>query len=75
MFKEQLEKDVSRIFDYVNYKDVYTYNLLQTDSWITTKKMVGVSYTSGIETQTMTYTLDELIRYGKSPGILLKQRL
>ena len=33
--------------------------------------MVGVSYTSGIETQTMTYTLDELIRYGKSLGYYL----
>ena len=67
LFKEQLEKDVSRIFDYVNYKDVF-----ETDGQLDyNKKMVGVSYTSGIETQTMTYTLDELIRYGKSLGYYL----
>ncbi len=67
LFKEQLEKDINRIFDYVNYKDVF-----ETDGQLDyNKKMVGVSYTSGIETQTMTYTLDELIRYGKSLGYYL----
>ena len=67
LFQDQLEKDINRIFDYVNYKDVF-----ETDGQLDySKKMVGVSYTSGIETQSMTYTLDELIRYGKSLGYYL----
>lgn len=67
LFRAQLEKDISRIFDYVNYKDVF-----ETDGQLDySKKMVGVSYSSGIETQSMTYTLDELIRYGKSLGYYL----
>ncbi len=67
LFRAQLEKDISRIFDYVNYKDVF-----ETDGQLDySKKMVGVSYSSGIETQSLTYTLDELIRYGKSLGYYL----
>lgn len=67
LFREQLEKDINRIFDYVNYKDVF-----ETDGQLDySKKMVGVSYSSGIETQSLTYTLDELIRYGKSLGYYL----
>ena len=67
LFRAQLEKDINRIFDYVNYKDVF-----ETDGQLDyNKKMVGVSYTSGIESQSITYTLDELIRYGKSLGYYL----
>src|SRR5699024_4621419 len=67
LFRAQLEKDINRIFDYVNYKDVF-----ETDGQLDyNKKMVGVSYTSGIESHSSTYTLDELIRYGKSLGYYL----
>ena len=67
LFQEQLEKDIAKIFDYVNYKDVF-----ETDGQLDYgKKMVGVSYTYGAERQSITYTLDELIRYGKSCGYYL----
>ena len=39
LFKEQLEKDINRIFDYVNYKDVF-----ETDGQLDySKKMAGTS--------------------------------
>lgn len=63
-FKELLEADIEKIFQYVNYKDVF-----ETDGVIDySKNMVNVTLNSG---KTVDYTLDDLIRYAKSLGYYL----
>lgn len=63
-FKQLLEDDIEKIFQYVNYKDVF-----ETDGQIDyNKDMVSVTFNSG---KTVVYTLDDLIRYAKGMGYYL----
>ena len=63
-FKELLEEDIEKIFQYVNYKDVF-----ETDGEVDySKEMVSVTFNSG---KTVVYTLDDLMRYAKSMGYYL----
>ena len=63
-FKELLEDDIEKIFQYVNYKDVF-----ETDGEVDySKEMVSVTFNSG---KTVVYTLDALMRYAKGMGYYL----
>lgn len=63
-FKELLEDDIEKIFQYVNYKDVF-----ETDGKLDySKDMVSVTFNSG---KTTVYTLDDMVRYAKSHGYYL----
>lgn len=63
-FKELLEDDIEKIFEYVNYKDVFeTEGVLDMD-----KDMVSVTFNSG---KTTIYTLDDMVRRAKSLGYYL----
>lgn len=63
-FKELLEDDIEKIFQYVNYKDVF-----ETDGQVDYfKEMVSVTFNSG---KTVVYTLDDLMRYAKGMGYYL----
>ena len=61
---ELLEDDIEKIFQYVNYKDVF-----ETDGEVDySKEMVSVTFNSG---KTVVYTLDALMRYAKGMGYYL----
>ncbi|MEG0214860.1 MAG: sensor histidine kinase, partial [Hungatella sp.] len=63
-FKTLLEDDIDKIFQYVNYKDVF-----ETDGLIDySKEMVSVTSNSG---KTIIYTLNDLTRYAKNQGYYL----
>lgn len=63
-FKELLEDDIEKIFQYVNYKDVF-----ETDGQVDySKDMVSATFNSG---KTVVYTLDDLVRYARSMGYYL----
>lgn len=63
-FKELLEADIEKIFQYVNYKDVF-----ETDGELDyTKDMVSVTLNSG---KTVIYTLDDMVRHAKTAGYYL----
>lgn len=63
-FKELLEDDIEKIFQYVNYKDVF-----ETEGEVDySKEMVSVTFNSG---KTVVYTLDDLMRYAKGMGYYL----
>lgn len=65
-FKELLEDDIEKIFQYVNYKDVF-----ETDGQVDyTKDMVSVTFNTG---KTSIYTLEALMREAKSMGYYLDE--
>lgn len=65
-FKELLEDDIEKIFQYVNYKDVF-----ETDGQVDyTKDMVSVTFNTG---KTSVYTLEALMREAKSMGYYLDE--
>lgn len=64
MFSEQLRSDITNIFNYVNYKDLF-----ETDGEIDySKDILSVRYNNKRD---VTYTLDELVRYAKTRGFYL----
>lgn len=63
-FRELLEDDIKKIFQYVNYKGVF-----ETDGHLDYEKdMISVTSSSG---KTTIYTLDDMVRYAKSKGYYL----
>ncbi|WP_242984525.1 HAMP domain-containing sensor histidine kinase [Clostridium sp. chh4-2] len=66
MFSEQLRSDITNIFNYVNYKDLF-----ETNGEIDyTKDILSVRYNNKRD---VTYTLDELVRYAKARGFYLDE--
>lgn len=63
-FASQIQEDVSRIFNYVNYKDVFESNGEIDYS----KDILSVKFNGGKDA---TYNLDELMRIAKSRGYYL----
>lgn len=63
-FSEQLRSDITSIFNYVNYKDLF-----ETAGEIDySKDILSVRYNNKRD---VTYTLDELVRYAKTRGFYL----
>lgn len=63
-FRELLEDDIEKIFQYVNYKGVF-----ETEGRLDYEKdMISVTSSSG---KTTIYTLDDMVRYAKSKGYYL----
>lgn len=64
MFTEQIRTDITRIFNYVNYKDLF-----ETNGEIDySKDILSVRYNNKRD---VTYTLDEMVRYAKTRGFYL----
>ncbi|MEY8339425.1 HAMP domain-containing sensor histidine kinase [Lachnospiraceae bacterium 62-35] len=65
-FEAHFKRDISHIFDYVNYRDVF-----ETDGKLDfSKDIVGVSEIAPNEEE-LIFTLDDLIRYAKTRGFTL----
>lgn len=63
-FSDQLRSDITGIFNYVNYKDLF-----ETDGEIDySKDILSVRYDNKRD---VTYTLDEMVRYAKTRGFYL----
>ena len=64
-FCSQLQNDISKLFTYVGYRDMF-----ETNGKLDMHKPIVV-YTDGPGAQKQTYTLDQIVRYAKTRGYYL----
>ena len=64
-FCSQLQNDISKLFTYVGYRDMF-----ETNGKLDMHKPIVV-YTDGPGARKQTYTLDQIVRYAKTRGYYL----